>query len=176
MIIDSAKMLAFSLRELSRPKIEPTGVNIIEGRAWPWLCDYQRHINNARYLEIMDYGRTQFFLRAGLVPTLAKHGIGGVTAATQIIYRRPIDFMQTYRLETRLVGWDERWYLHEQHFLLADGRVAAHAFIRSMLSDKKGTVSMEYVLREAGLPTHQEPWSDELRTFLASTAEAARLC
>lgn len=174
MILYSAKMVAFSLKELARPTVGPLAPCVLEGRAWPWLCDYQRHINNARYLDLMDYGRTQFFLRVGLLKTLASGGIGGVVAATQITYRRPIDLMQRYRLETRLVGWDARWYLHEHLFYLDDGTVAVHAFVRSMLRGKSGVVSMGEVFASAGLEVEPPVWSEELEAFLASTAQTAR--
>lgn len=175
MILYSAKMVAFSLKELAQAKRDPLDEMVLEGRAWPWLCDYQRHINNARYLDLMDYGRTQFFLRSGLLRQLAKNNLGGVAAATQIVYRRPINLLETYRLETRLVGWDDRWYLHEHHFKLADGRIAAHAFVRSMLSGKQGPVNIGDVFAESGIQLQQPVWSKELQAFLDSTAHAARL-
>lgn len=175
MILYSAKMVAFSMKELIQPKVGPLDTNVLEGRAWPWLCDYQRHINNARYLDLMDYGRTQFFLRAGLLKTLASNNLGGVAAATQVVYRRPIDLMQSYRLETRLVGWDERWYLHEHYFRLADGQIAAHALVRSMLRGKNGPVSIGDVLRQVGHQVESPEWSDELKAFMDSSAVAARM-
>src|SRR5690554_1878505 len=175
MILYSAKMVAFSLKELSKSKLDPLEVNVLEGRAWPWLCDYQRHINNARYLDLMDYGRTQFFLRSGLLKTLAKLNLGGVAAATQIVYRRPINLMESYRLETRLIGWDDRWYLHEHHFKLADGSIAAHAFVRSMLRGSAGAVNIGDVFADRGIQLEQPEWSEELEAFLRSSADAARL-
>lgn len=174
MILYSAKMVAFSLKELTRPKVAPLAPYVLEGRAWPWLCDYQRHINNARYLDLMDYGRTQFFLRAGLLKALATNGWGGVVASTQITYRRSIDLMQRYRLETRLVFWDDRWYIHEHIFYLEDGTVAVHAFIRSMLRGKDGAVNLSRVFEAAGLSPETPTQSDALAQFLASSEFTAR--
>lgn len=174
MLTYTAKTMALTLRELPNRGKDPLGVQIFEGRAWPWLCDYQRHMNNSRYLELMDYGRTQFFIRGGLLYQFMKGEIGAVAAATQIVYRRPIDLMERYRLETQLVSWDDRWYIHEQRFVKANGEVSSHAFVRSMLRDANGPLNIGSHLEAAGFDTPSEPPSEALQEFLSSSSRVAR--
>lgn len=174
MLTYTAKTIALTLRELPNSGKDPLGVQVFEGRAWPWLCDYQRHITNSRYLELMDYGRTQFFVRSQLLRQFMKGEIGAVAAATQIVYRRPIDLMERYRLETQLVSWDDRWYIHEQRFLKANGEVSAHAFVRSMLRDGDGAINIGAYLEAAGASADPEPPSDALQEFMSSSSRVAR--
>lgn len=174
MISYTARMAALTLREYVKPSASALGTHVLEGRAWPWLCDYQFHINNSRYLELMDYGRTQFFVSVGLVAPFLKGEIGGVAAGIQIVYRRPIDLMERYRLQTQLVGWDSRWYLHEQTFFKANGEVATRAFVRSMLRGPAGPVSIGELLAAKGLATESPAPTEALQAFMSSTSIAAR--
>lgn len=174
MLSYTAKTIALTLRELPNSGKDPLGVQVYEGRAWPWLCDYQRHMNNARYLELMDYGRTQFFVRSGLLRAFMKGKVSGVAAATQIVYRRSIEWMEPFRLETQLIGWDDRWYIHEHRFLRANGEVAAHAYVRSMLRDASGPVNLGTYLQERGVEATPPPRSAALEEFLSSSAQVAR--
>lgn len=174
MLTYTARTIALTLQELPNSGKDPLGVQVFQGRAWPWLCDYQRHMNNSRYLELMDYGRTQFFVRSGLLSQFMKGKISGVAAATQIVYRRPIDWMESYRLETQLVSWDDRWYIHEQRFRKANGEISAHAYVRSMLRDKDGPVNIGSFLAANGVVGQPAPPSEALKEFLASSAKVAR--
>lgn len=174
MLTYTAKTMALTLRELPNRGKDPLGVQTLEGRAWPWLCDYQRHMNNSRYLELMDYGRTQFFVRGRLLREFMKGEIGAVAGAIQIVYRRPIDLMERYRLETQLVSWDDRWYIHEQRFLKANGEVSSRAFVRSMLRDEDGPVNIGSYLEAAGFEAECAPPSEALQEFLSSSSKVAR--
>lgn len=175
MLAYTAKMAAFSAKELLKERVHPLEAVQFEARAWPWLCDYQRHINNARYLDMMDYGRFQWFVRVGLTKPLYSEGWNGVVAATQITYRSEVPLMKAFTLETKLVGWDDRWYFHEQRFLLEDGRIAAQAFLRSSLRSKKGAVNIGDALAKAGYPGLVAPeTTPELQAFIDSTAQTAK--
>lgn len=175
MISYTAKMAVFSVNEMRKERCSPLDVVSMEGRAWPWLCDYQRHINNARYLDLMDYGRFQWFIRSGLMKPLYQNGWNGVVAATQILYRREIPMMEKFHLETRILGWDDRWYLHEQRFVTENGKVAAQALLRSSLRGKKGPVNIGEAFALAGYPDLKSPeMSPELLAFLESSSVAAK--
>lgn len=175
MLTYTAKTIALTLRELPNTGKDPLGVHVYTGRAWPWLCDYQRHMNNARYLEMMDYGRTQFFVRSGLLRSFMRGEVSGVAAATQIVYRRSIEWMEPFQLETQLVSWDDRWYIHEHRFRRASGEVAAQAFVRSMLRDKEGSVNIGDYLAARGVEAVCHPASEALKEFLSSSSKVARM-
>ncbi len=82
----------------------------------PTDLDFNLHMNNARYLAVMDLGRLDLVLRTGLLPLLWREKLKPVMGAAQIRFRRPLAPFQRYRLRSRLVGWDDRWFYLEQRF------------------------------------------------------------
>lgn len=174
MIAYTAKMAFFSAKELLKERVHPLEAVRLDGRAWPWLCDYQRHINNARYLDLMDYGRFQWFMRAGVVKPMYSEGWNGVVASTQILYRREIPLLSRFQLETRILAWDDRWYFHEQRFLNERGQVASTALLRSSLRGKEGPVNIGRLFALSGFELESPEPSEELRAFIASTTAAAQ--
>lgn len=175
MLSYTAKIAAFSLRELLKPRLAPTDAAIMEGRAWPWLCDYMLHINNAEYLALMDYGRTQYFVRLGLLRPMKNQGFSGVVAGTQITYRRSIDLLRPYRMETRLLYFDERWYYHEQTIYNERDELAVRAIVRCMLRDRTGPVSFGRILAAAGHPVPELQRPPLVDAFDASAQHALQL-
>ena len=51
-----------------RPKIKPHEVAATPFRVWPVDFDIYRHLNNGRYLSLMDVARLDLIIRMRLVP------------------------------------------------------------------------------------------------------------
>lgn len=105
-------------------------------RAWPWLCDNLGHINNARYIDLLGYGRLNWLLANDLFRSVMKQKMAFVIAGTGGVYRRPIERMQPFVLVTRLAAFDQRWLYYEQSFVLGehgDGPIATRFISRGQL-------------------------------------------
>jgi acyl-CoA thioesterase FadM len=105
-------------------------------RAWPWLCDNLGHINNARYIDLLGYGRLNWLLANDLFRSVMKQRLAFVVAGTGGVYRRPIERMEPFVLSTRIAAFDERWLYYEQSFALGergDGAIAARFITRGQL-------------------------------------------
>ena len=48
-------------------KLSPTGESRLSMRCWWSDCDINRHMNNSRYLALMDVGRYHFILRSEII-------------------------------------------------------------------------------------------------------------
>jgi len=94
-------------------QLEPT---VMTFRAWPHDCDLNLHMTNARYLAMMDLGRTQLLGRAGLLRKIFKRKWMPVANAIEITYIREIRPFQKFTLHSRLLGWDEKYWYIEQKF------------------------------------------------------------
>ena len=46
--------------------LEPLGTSVRRGRVWPTDLDVSLHMNNGRYLTLMDLGRLDLMLRTGV--------------------------------------------------------------------------------------------------------------
>jgi acyl-CoA thioesterase FadM len=116
------------------PRLDAFKADVVHMRVWPNDIDFNFHLNNARYLSVMDYGRVRLLARAGLLtPALKAHWVplvGGVW----ITYRRSLALWARYALSTRLDCWDERWFYMEQTFTGKDG-LAAVGWVKGALYD-----------------------------------------
>ena len=99
--------------------------------------DLLGHINNSRYLAIMDLGRIDLMMRSGWWDRFTKKGWFPVVARQSITYRKSLGLGQRFVLETRVLGMDERWFYLQQVFR-SEGAVCAHALVRARFLKKSG--------------------------------------
>lgn len=107
----------------------------IQYRVWPHDLDLNMHMNNGRYLTLMDLGRLQLMMRTGLAWHIFKNGWMPVLGAANIRYRRPLSPLQRFTLTTRLLSWDEKWFYIEHKFLVKE-EVMAVAIVRAVILGK----------------------------------------
>lgn len=97
--------------------------------------DYNGHMNNGRYLSIMDFGRLNQCFRLGIVIPMLKRGWLPVVASAQIRYRKSLRPFDRFTLRTKIIGWDEKWLYMEQSFL-HHGDVMATGMIKGVFRGK----------------------------------------
>jgi acyl-CoA thioesterase FadM len=121
-------------------------------------CDWYGHINNGRYLSLMDLGRIDLVVRCGFYDACREHGWKPVAAGATIRFRRELRWRMRYELVTRCVGWGDGWWFFEQVFERPDGTLAARAYAKIAMLDATGSrVAPERVMEELGLdPTSPE--------------------
>jgi acyl-CoA thioesterase FadM len=127
------------------PAIDPFETDVLQMRVWPNDIDFNLHLNNARHLSIMDYGRVHLLARGGLLKHILKARWVPVVGAVWITYRRSLPLWAKFRLGTRLVGWDNRWFYMEQTFTGDEGLVAV-GWVKGALRGKEGAVPPQTVL------------------------------
>lgn len=159
-----------------------TDVVSLNMTVWPTDLDMNMHMNNGRYLTIMDLGRLAFILKSGLWRFVFKHKSVPILSAAKIRYRLPLNPFQKFRLETRILGWDEKWFYIEQRFILAEGdkkdAVAAIALVKGSFFDnqKKQIVAVKDLLEVLGteeaspdLPDYVLSWQAAENALKAAT-------
>ena len=100
-------------------------------RVLPNDLDTNFHMNNGRYLTIMDLGRLDLTIRSGLWRAMRDNRWAPVVGGAKMVFRRPLDPFQRYDLATRLVGWDGKWVYIEQRFEV-DGHMHARGVVRAL--------------------------------------------
>ncbi|ASK67016.1 thioesterase [Brachybacterium avium] len=119
-------------------------------RVNPGDLDVQRHMNNGRYLTLMDLGRMDLMVRSGFWQRITDQGWYPVVAGQTITYRRSLQLWESFDLASRVIGHDDRWIYLEQVFR-RDGTVVADAIVRArFLRRSGGSVPMEEALELAG--------------------------
>lgn len=140
---------------------------VLELRVLPSDLDFNLHMNNGRYLTLMDLGRIDLVVRGGLLPHIRANKWYPVLGNCTIRFRRPLDPFQKFILRTRLVCWDDKWLYMTQSFEQADGKVAALALVRGLFNSPEGPVSPAKVMQAAGytepsapVPVHYANWGE----------------
>jgi acyl-CoA thioesterase FadM len=128
----------------------PMDVSRVHMRVWPTDLDVQMHMNNGRYLSIMDLGRIDLMVRTGFWAIARKRGWFPVVGSVRVDYRRSLTLFQRYEMTSQIVGWDDRWIFMEQQFLAA-GKLHARAIFKTMIRSKAGLVTPVDVMKATGM-------------------------
>ncbi len=114
-------------------------------RVLPNDLDTNIHMNNGRYLTVMDLGRTDLTIRSGLWRAMRDNRWAPVVGGARMTYRRPLDAFQRYDLTTRVIGWDDKWVYMEQRFEVA-GHIHARGLVKALfLNGRRRVPSAELV-------------------------------
>jgi acyl-CoA thioesterase FadM len=136
-------------------------------RVLPNDLDLNLHMNNGRYLTVMDLGRIDFLLRAGSLTLFLRKRWQPLVGGTIIRYRFGLRAFQRFEVATRIVGWDEKWFYFEQRVENPHG-VAAIALSKALVRDPMGTVEPEVVLRTVGIVAERPHMTDPVSRWLAA--------
>lgn len=167
-----------------RPRIKlPAGVSTLDFRTGLLDLDASLHMNNGRYLTIMDLGRLDFMARGGLMKPAIKNRWTPIASAISISFRRELRYGQKFRLYTRLLCWNETLVVMEQVFTLKggprSGQIAARALFKGGLYNRasRAFVSTQELMTALGISVTSPPQSPEVEAFLKAqekTLEAAK--
>ena len=134
---------------------------------FPNDLDIYLHMNNGRYLTLMDLGRMDWIWRTGLWRTARKNRWAPLVAASTIRYRKSLRLWQRFSLHTRILGWDHKWFYIEQVFRRGE-RLMASATVLGLFRGPKGNVPPREVLEALGLSMDSPPVSESVRLWTQS--------
>lgn len=150
----------------------PGGAARLTFRVWPHDLDPSMHMNNGRYLTIMDLGRLDVIARSGLLRLALRRGWTPIANTIHIRFQREMRLLNSFDLVTRLVCWDTRHVVMEQTFLLTSGphagQIAAKAFFKGGIYDRKTRrfVTTAELMAGIGVRAGSPPVPDEVLAFL----------
>jgi len=138
---------ALILRQAIRPlpTLDPLSADQISLRVWPNDIDFNLHLNNARYLNVMDYGRVRLLARTGLLIPLIRRRYTPVVGSAWMTYRRSLPLWARYTLATRLDSWDDRWFYFEQTFTSREGLIAI-GWVKGALLDRGSILAPQQIM------------------------------
>ncbi|CAB3243455.1 unnamed protein product [Arctia plantaginis] len=134
---------------------------------------FLRHMNNARYVRELDFARFHFYDRTGIyanIKTVDGHALQG---ASSIRYRRTIPIFSAYKVETKLVYWEDKTLFIEQKFItLSDG------FVRAIVLSRQNLINVDAQTLFIGIPGNDKKpeCPEEIKHWLqAIEVSSARL-
>jgi acyl-CoA thioesterase FadM len=108
--------------------------------------DFFGHMNQSRYAEHLELGRTDLLVRSGAWQRWRQAGVYPVVARQQITYRRELKPGQRFDIDTRAVGYDGR-LVHFQGAMLVGDRVHAMGDVYLIFLGPDGVLDAHEVRR-----------------------------
>lgn len=116
---------------------------------WPQDIDVYGHLNNGRYLTLMDLGRWMYSVRTGTLRTMISRKWLPLIGAAAIEFRRELKAFQRCELITRVLGWDTKW-VYIEHRIERAGEVHARAIVRAVFKQGRQTIAFDELLAAIG--------------------------
>jgi acyl-CoA thioesterase FadM len=170
--ISFVRIPALAIRQHIRP-LAPLGIleeDQLRMRVWPNDIDFNLHLNNARYLSMMDFGRVHLLARTRILEHVVRSRWTPLVGAVWITYRRSLPLFSRFTLASRMVCWDERWFYIEQTFSGRDG-LAAVGWVKGALWAPGGILEPQKVLDAVSPGAISPPMPDAIATWNELTRE-----
>lgn len=174
--ISFVRIPALAVRQFVRP-LPPLAIldeDRLHMHVLPNDIDINFHLNNGRYLNLMDYARTHLLARTRLLEHILRARWQPLVGAAWVTYRRSLPLFAAFELTSRLVCWDDRWFYIEQTFTARHG-LAAVGWVKGALRDPQGTVAPQKLIetvapgaRSPLMPESMAAWNDLTREKLAA--------
>ena len=167
---------ALAIRQRIRPlpRIGVLDEDVLQMRVWPQDIDFNLHLNNARYLSFMDYGRVHLMAATGILTPAIRQRWAPLVGSVSITYRRSLGLFAPFTLSTRLLCWDEKWLYMEQVFK-AEGGLSAIAWVKGLFRGANGNIPSRQTIdlvapgfTSLPVPETLQQWNALTREKLAS--------
>ncbi|WP_430868668.1 acyl-CoA thioesterase [Demequina aurantiaca] len=166
------RLMFLRLRSRRRSRLDTWDTSLTPFRVVVSDLDILGHVNNSKYLAIMDLARIDLMMRSGLWDKLRRRGWYPVVAGQTITYRKSLKLGQRFDVESRVLGMDDRWLYVQQIFRLGD-TVSAHAVIRvRFLKRSGGAVEREEIEEFVGGFPERHHIPDWVGTWAVDTKDA----
>jgi len=142
--------------------------------------DFNMHINNARYMVFMERARWDHPVQTRTWDMMLKERLNFIVAGIEMGYIREIRLGKQFDLETRYIGWDDKYFYLEQRFI-ADGKIHAYGLVKAIFLQQGKKTEPNQVAEILGisqtldvLPEHMTLWkrlSSAKRNFSSASTE-----
>jgi acyl-CoA thioesterase FadM len=129
-------------------------VGVLDGsrswfRAWPFDCDINFHLTNARYFALCDLSRIYYMGQVGVLFNMIKRKWLPVVQAQEATYLKPIKPFQRFEVLTRFSYWENKYWYTEHKFMAGD-QLCAVIQVRGVFVQGKNVIPMSDVLALTG--------------------------
>lgn len=126
--------------------------------------DFNLHINNARYMVFMERARWDHPIQTNTWDVMLKEKLNFIIAGIEMGYIREIRFGKKFDVETRYLGWDDKYVYMEQRFVVG-GKIHAYGMVKAVFLQRGKLTQPAAVAATLGinpasdpLPQHMQLW------------------
>ena len=134
------RLLMTWMRARFKPAIRMGDSIALRLRVWPNDLDVNGHMNNGRYMTIVDLALIEYFTRAGFLPVALQRGWRPMLGGSVISFRRGLRPFKGYTLHFAMQCWDERWNYFRFEFRLGE-QIMASGYTKGAVVGRDGIVS-----------------------------------
>ncbi len=154
-----ARLAVVLPRQLFAERVEPMSPVRLPMHVWPGDVDLYLHMNNGRYLTLMDVGRYQWSLRTGFAQLMLRRQWWPVLSGASIVYRRELRPMQRFELVTQVAGWEGKHFWFE-HRIEVGSSVYASALVQGVIRARGRSLPFAQVMESLGVVQPSPPVPD----------------
>ena len=104
------------IQSRSQKKIDPFDESQIELRSNIFDIDFNKEINNGRYLVLADLARINHGFLSGYFSLAREHGFYPMVSGIAVKYRYRIPYKVKFTMRTKMIFVDEKWTYFETKF------------------------------------------------------------
>lgn len=164
------RLLLVWLRACFKPAVRIGDTIEMRLTVLPNDLDLNGHMNNGRYMTIIDLALVEYMTRAGFMGPAVKRGWRPMLGGSMIAFRRGLKPFRRYTLRFRALCWDERWTYIRFEFL-RDGEVMAVGHTKGGIVGPAGVVGSDEMCAVLGV----DPASPVFPQSVTAWIEADRL-
>lgn len=118
----------------------------------PMDMDLNFHMNNGRYLSVMDLARTDLMIKSKTFLPLFSKGYYPVVVSQSIRFRRSLNFLDRFEVRSKMEGWNDRDFYVSQEFWKGSSLIA-EGFIKGRFKKRgqNGSVVTSEIFRVVGM-------------------------
>ncbi|MDH4448154.1 MAG: acyl-CoA thioesterase [Acidovorax sp.] len=170
------RLLWALLRSSRLDSIEPGDWIERQLRVLPNDLDINGHMNNGRYLTIVDLMLVEYFVRSGFAKVMLQAGWRPMSGGAFITYRKGLKPWQRYRIRFTLAGADQAWnYMHFE-FLREDGVLCAAGYMKGAAVSRDGLVPNQNSYAKLGRVFEPGDLPASVTHWLAAEAGVVQAC
>lgn len=132
-----------------KPKLNINDKSVLKLRVYPNDIDTNLHLNNGRYLTLMDLGRVDLMLRTPLMKIVKKQHWYPVVGGLNIKFLRSIQPFQKFEIHTQVVFWDEKWIFLQQDFYVKN-KLCSTAIVKALFIGQGNKINSQTLLATLG--------------------------
>jgi acyl-CoA thioesterase FadM len=144
------RLLWTLLRCWRMPRIQAGDSIVRQLRVLPNDLDINGHMNNGRYLTVVDLMLIEYFVRSGFARVMLREGWKPMSGGSFISYRRGLKPFQNYDLRFRLDACDGHWNYMRFEFASA-GKLCAAGYMKGAAVSGAGLVPNAVSYEKMGL-------------------------
>jgi acyl-CoA thioesterase FadM len=137
------------LRALFQPKSSMHELTTLEMRVLPNDLDLNRHMNNGRFMTILDLAIVNILVRTRFMRVVRSLGGYIIEGGALITFRQQLTPFAKYRLQLRYLGCNAHWHVFAFVFVNHKGAVAAKGLVKGgAVRKRRGLMQAQHIWQQ----------------------------